>query len=61
MTLAEAKTIAKSNGFTIRHRDGEYRVNFIGGTEATAYYTDDREDAVDTGMHLGFLASQAVK
>ena len=49
MTLQQAKTIAKTKGFTLRHRDGEYRVNLIGGTEQTAYYTDDRQDAVDTG------------
>lgn len=49
MTLQQAKTIAKTKGFTLRHRDGEYRVNVIGGTEETAYYTDDREDAVNTG------------
>ena len=52
MTLQEAKTIAKSNGFSIRHRDGEYRVNLIGGTEETAYYTDDRDDAVATGIYM---------
>lgn len=27
----------------------EYRVNFVGGTEQTAYYTDWSDDAVNTG------------
>jgi hypothetical protein len=52
MTLQEAKTIAKAHGFTIRHRDGEYRVNLIDGKEETAYYTDDRDDAVATGIYM---------
>lgn len=33
---------------TLRVRNGEYRINMKGGTEATAYYTDDRQDALDT-------------
>lgn len=37
---------------TIRKRDGEYRVNFIGGTEADAYYTDDLQDAYATGIDM---------
>lgn len=51
MTLKEAQAIAKANRFTIRHNhwDREYRVNLIGGTEETAYYTNDRDDAVETG------------
>ena len=32
--------------------DGEYRVNFRGGTEATAYYTNDRVDALETGRAM---------
>lgn len=30
----------------------EYRVNFRNGAEATAYYTNDLEDAVKTGLHM---------
>lgn len=52
MTLAQAKQIGRDNGFTIRHKDGEYRVNLIGGTEDTAYYTTDRDDAVHTGIAM---------
>ena len=33
---------------------GEYRVNFKGGKEATAYYTPDLDVAFST-MHLMFL------
>ena len=31
-----------------RGMGGEYRVNFPGGTEDTAYYTDDAQDAIGT-------------
>lgn len=30
----------------------EYRVNFRGGREATAYYTNDLEDARNTGLAM---------
>lgn len=52
MTLKQAKEKLAAFGMSLRHRDGEYRVNFRNGSEATAYYTDDREDAVDTAMHM---------
>ena len=48
MTIAQARTLAKENGYTLRKKDGEYRINEIGGDEATAYYTDDIEDATGT-------------
>lgn len=37
---------------TITKRDGEYRVNFINGKEATACYTNDLEDAFGTGVEM---------
>lgn len=39
-----------SIGMTVRVRDGEYRVNFKYGQEATAYYTNDRDDARGTAL-----------
>jgi hypothetical protein len=33
-------------------RAGGYRVNFRDGNEATAYYTDNLEDAVDTATNV---------
>lgn len=43
-----------SLGVSIRfNRDyGEYRVNLHGGSEDTAYYTDDLEDAYLTGIFM---------
>ena len=51
-TLAQAKATLRAVGVTITKRHGEYRVNLRGGQEATAYYTDDIEDAVNTGQQM---------
>lgn len=51
-TVLEAKKRLADFGMTLRKKDGEYRVNFLGGKEAEAYYTDDICDAVDTGIHM---------
>jgi hypothetical protein len=37
---------------TLRKHDREYRVNFVGGSEATAYYTNDLEDAFATAIDM---------
>jgi len=41
-------------GITLTHlsNTGEYRVNYKHGREATAYYTDDLQDAALTGFAL---------
>jgi hypothetical protein len=53
MTLQEAKSIARHLGLTLRQvRSGDYRVNFRDGSETTAYYTDNLEDAVNTAVEM---------
>ncbi len=53
MTLQEAKSIARHLGLTLRRvRSGAYRVNFLDGSETTAYYTDNLEDAVNTAVEM---------
>jgi hypothetical protein len=53
MTLQEAKSIARHLGLTLRQvRSGDYRVNFRDGSETTAYYTDNLEDAVNTVVEM---------
>jgi hypothetical protein len=32
--------------------DGQYRVNFLGGWESTAFYTLDLDDALETGLAM---------
>lgn len=54
ITIKKATAYCRSQGFTLRKTDeGKFRLNFRGGPEATAYYTDDLQDAVDTVM--GYL------
>lgn len=43
-TLAAIRAL----GMSARYADGEYRVNFRGGAEATASYTNDAADAIAT-------------
>lgn len=51
MTVAQARMLLDSIGVSIRRTPyGEYRVNYKGGTEATAYYATDLKDAVETGI-----------
>ncbi len=52
MTLGLAKIKLRQVGMTLTRKDGEYRVNIAGGKEATAYYTDDIEDALNTGLAI---------
>jgi hypothetical protein len=54
MTLPKAKSVARHLGVTLRQlRSGKYRVNFRDGTEATACYTDELEDAVNVAIEMG--------
>jgi hypothetical protein len=50
MTIQEARRILGSRGIVLRHHEGEYRVNYVRGREETAYYTNDLDDAVRTGL-----------
>lgn len=54
LTLKLVRELLSMNAISIRHHDGEYRVNFSGraGTEATAYYTNDLKDALDSGRDM---------
>lgn len=52
MSLLAARERLKRCGCTITKTDGEYRVNVKGGMEATAYYTNDIDDAVSTAERM---------
>jgi hypothetical protein len=54
MTLNQAKTLcAIVHACTLRKTDaGEYRVNLRGGSESSAYYASDLEDAVNTAAAM---------
>lgn len=52
LTLRDAKRELAEHGIAISKGDDDYRVNFRGGREATAYYTNDIDDAVTTGIRM---------
>lgn len=56
MTLNQfTKAVKQANpGITIRWKADvqEFRVNFVGGAEETAYYTADRDDAAQTARAM---------
>jgi hypothetical protein len=47
-TIKQAREYCKTLGIRLTWSTEyqEYRVNFFGASEATSYYTDDREDAI---------------
>lgn len=61
--LKDAKKTAKLHGFTVNETEAssklsrEYRVNVLGGSEESAYYTNSLPDAVTTGMAMRKLAT----
>ena len=53
LNLAVVRAELACIGVTIKSQDGQYRVNFrAGGSEDTAYYTDDLEDARGAGYGM---------
>lgn len=46
--MRSLKAMARNLECTIRVTCGEFRVNWIGASEATAYYTDNDLDALRT-------------
>lgn len=52
LTLKTVKARLAGMGMTVTCTDGEYRVNFKGGKEATAYYTDSLSDAAWTAVAM---------
>lgn len=54
MLLRQARRILQDfePPMTIARRDGEYRVNYRGASDTTAYYTDDMKDAIQTAVKM---------
>jgi len=54
LTIAGVKAQLKPLGVTMNSKPetGEYRVNLAGGTEATAYYATELDDALATGLYM---------
>lgn len=59
MTMKEAKAIARAIGMTINATPlHEYRVNFAGASDRSAYYAGDLQDAVDTARAMRGIGLQ---
>lgn len=57
-TLRQARQIVKDLGMTLRVIDGEeYRVAYVPDREASAYYTNDLDDAVGTARAMYAFAN----
>ena len=57
MTYTTARKTLRAVNMCIRRFDGEYRVQLAeSNREETAYYTDDLQDAVDTGLDMRRIA-----
>lgn len=52
LTLRQAQQHCRTLGIVLSKSDGEYRVNFKLGDEATAYYTNDLHDAMRTALAM---------
>lgn len=52
MTFEAARDAIRTIGCSLRLKGGEYRVNFFGGKEETAYYTNDLSDAIETAKAM---------
>jgi hypothetical protein len=64
-TLKELKDHLRPHGITVTSKNGEHRVSARGGKEASAYYTNDSDDALGTGLamaaHVKHKASKVHK
>jgi hypothetical protein len=57
MTRDDARKQLQALGLVLKRTpDGEWRVNFKGGDEETAYYATDLTDALDTGRMMAAAA-----
>lgn len=61
MTQKDVISKIRAMGLSVRCIDGEYRVNYPGGAESTAYYTDDASDAVATARVMAKSKSMRKK
>lgn len=62
-TLKQVKSHLRELMVTIRKTpyEQEYRVNYINGQESTAYYTNDLEDAYNTGIRMSIWRQHTPK
>jgi hypothetical protein len=64
-TYTATREALRALGIALNRQDGEYRVAPVGtrrriGTEAEFYYTDDLQDAFDTGLAMAANPNDAL-
>jgi hypothetical protein len=59
MNVKQTKQAIKALGMTAVHVEGEWRINYPNGSEATAYYTDDNADALATATDMARKGSRS--
>jgi len=52
MTQRETMKQIRDLGLTVSSKNDEWRVNYKNGTEDTAYYCEDKKDALDTAKFM---------
>lgn len=60
LTISSARSILSAHGCTLKVNDREYRVTLKNHPrpEAIAYYTNDLQDAIDTGKAMALEAKR---
>lgn len=48
-------------GLSVSKTDGEFRVNYRGGSEETAYFTNDCQDALATAIAMNLRQVETLK
>lgn len=60
MTDKQTLSYIRALGLSVRKTpEGEYRINTRCAGEGTAYYTDDRDDAIDTARQMAGVEVRA--
>ena len=52
MNVTQTMAAIRQLGLTVRRLEDEWRINFWKGKEATAYYTYDNVDALNTAVAM---------
>lgn len=60
LRIRDVKLAVQRVGMTARYRDGEWRINYPPpfGTEDTAYYTGDGDDAIGTARDMALRSPE---
>lgn len=52
MSVTKTFAAIRALGLTVSRRNGEWKINYVGSKETTAYYCTDNQDAIDTATKM---------